>query len=190
MLLSLFYKGTLSTLGNVFHLGDFITYIMVIIMVVSVLKPASPYVLINTPLWTSILGYQVRLIQYQKAASDSVSFLNTEEDHPRFSGKGALPSLSLNSFKVMSGFQKDVTDWKCFHGPLWESTLESCHKGAGLNVKMYLEIFNTMKIHFHLVIEKNQILDNCLIMISTIIVNIYGIFSIIVSMIHDLSYSP
>lgn len=49
MLLSLFYKGTLSTLGNVFHLGDFITYIMVIIMVVSVLKPASPHVLINTP---------------------------------------------------------------------------------------------------------------------------------------------
>lgn len=190
MSLSLSYKGTLSTLGNVFHLGNFITYIMVIIMVVSVLKPASLCVLINMPLWTSILGYQVRLIQYQKVASDSVPFLNTQEDHPRFSGKGALPSLSLNSFKVMSGFQKDVTDWKRFHGPFWGSTLQSCHKGAGLNVKMYLEIFNTMKIHFHLVIEKNQILDNCLIMmISTIIVNIYGILPIIVSMIHDLSYS-
>lgn len=112
-----------------------------------------------------------------------VPFLNTQEDHPRFSGKGALPSLSLNSFKVMSGFRKDVTDWKCFHGPhFWGSTLQSCHKGAGLNVKMYLEIFNTMKIHFHLVIEKNQILDNFLIMmISPIIVNIYGILPIIVS---------
>lgn len=131
-----------------FILGNFITYIMVIIMVVSVLKPAS-YVYSLTCSWTSILGYQVRLIQYQKVWSDSVPFLNTQEDHPRFSGKGALPSLSLNSFKVMSGFQKDVTDWKRFHGPLWGSTLQSCHKGAGLNVKMYLEIFNTMKIHFH-----------------------------------------
>lgn len=114
MSLSLPYKGTLSTLGNAFHLGNFITYIIVIIMVVSVLKPASPRVLINMPLWTCL---------YDSVSEGSiwrVPFLNTQEDHPRFSGKGALPSLSLNSFKVMSGFRKDVTDWKCFHGPHFE----------------------------------------------------------------------
>lgn len=123
------------------------------------------------------------MIQCQKVASDRVPFLNTQEDHPRFSGKGDLPSLSLNSFKVMSGFQKDVTDWKCPHGPHFEDLHFSLViKGAGLNVKMYLEIFNTVKIHFHLVIEKNQILDNFLIMmISPIIVNIYGILPVIVS---------
>lgn len=138
------YRGTLSTLANVFCLGYFIHLHNRYFCSNSCVHVHSSACLHK---WASRVPGS--LIQRQKVPSDRCAFPSTRY-HPDSSAKVLSSLYPLNLLKMMSELQKDVTGWKGFCGLVWgpEQHLHawSCYRRAGLHVKMRLEIFKAMKI--------------------------------------------